>query len=348
VGGVTDAPIAAIDEQALSAFLTPILPLAACGLVVDPFPAGHSNLTFMLRCGGESYVLRRPPVGPLPPTAHDVLREYRVLSGLATTSARIPRPVLACEDERVIGAPFYVMECVDGTVLREDVPAGLENHEDRQRIGREMVDALVELHAVDWRSTGLVMLAPPSGYLERQVRRWQSQWGHNKTRELPDLDAVGKWIKRNMPASSHAGIVHGDYKLDNVIFDLGPPVRAKAIVDWEMAALGDPLADVGYLTALWAEPGNALDGIRRLGGASSEPGFSSRRDLIERYSRASHRDVDSLNWYQVFALWKLAIILEGGYRRYLAGTTTDRFFSPLRHDVPQLAACARASTVRED
>jgi aminoglycoside phosphotransferase (APT) family kinase protein len=331
-----------IDEAALWAFLRPHLPEreADGNLAVGRINEGHSNLTFALDAGGTQYVLRRPPLGSLAPTAHDVLREHRFLVHLHAAGAPVPRPVVACDDAAVIGAPFYVMDHVEGTVVRDSLPDELADPSARLAVSAAMIDTLVEIHALDWKSTGLAELARPTNYVERQIHRWRSQWDHNQTREIPDVTSLAAWFSANLPKSPAATIVHGDYKLDNVIFDLSGP-KAVAVVDWEMATIGDPLADLGYLTALWAEPGEAVVGHLRLGGATSSPGFMSRRELVERYAAASGRNVEQLRWYQAFALWKLAVLLEGSYKRFLAGTTDDAYFLTLEEGVPELVARAK-------
>ncbi len=302
---------------------------------------GHSNLTYAVRCGEDRYVLRRPPLGPLPPSAHDVLREYRVLSLLEGRGARTPRPVLSCADPDVIGAPFYLMEHVDGVVLRDRLPAGMDTEEGSAKVSEELVAALVELHDVDWQAAGFDQIAPQTGYLERQVRLWGRQWEHNRTRALPAVEEIGGWLERERPAESAVTVVHGDYKIDNVIFDLvdGRP-RAQAIVDWEMATLGDPLADVGFLTAVWSEPGEDPDLLLGLSEVTGQLAFGSRAALAERYASRTGREISNLRWYQALALWKLAILLEGSYKRHLAGTTDDGWFEGLEQGVPTILARA--------
>jgi aminoglycoside phosphotransferase (APT) family kinase protein len=339
-GPVGDAS-ALVDPEALSRYLDDRLP-GDGGFEVERHRAGHSNETFFVGRSGQRWVLRRPPAGTFLPTAHDVMREYRVLSALADRPVRAPRPVLACEDESVIGAPFYLMEEVSGTVVRDQLPPFIDEGRDaeRQAVGEELIDALVELHAVDWREAGLEGWGKPTGYLERQVRRWTGQLtlATRLSRPLPDLFEVGEWLAERIPASPPSTIVHGDYKLDNVVLSPDGPVRLRAILDWEMSTIGDPLADLGYLLSFWREPDDPPDPVlieqvelTRL------RGFSTREDLVGRYSERSGRHVGDLSWYQVLATWKLAILLEGSYARYLAGVTDDPFFAELERGVPALA-----------
>ena len=313
-------------------------------LEVERLGEGHSNITFLVTRGADRWVLRRPPRPPLPPTAHDVLREYRVLSALAGAEVRTPKPVMACKDVEVIGAPFYLMELVEGAVVRHALPAELDNPAERRRIAEELVDALVELHAVDWRACGLEDFGKPTGYVERQVRRWTGQWEQNRTRELSAIEQVGGWLAANVPDSPAATIVHGDYKLDNVILAPGAPARVAAIFDWEMATIGDPLADVGYMAATYVERDDPNEGLLGISRTTRAEGFPSRAELIARYEARSGRSMGNLPWYQALALWKLAILLEGSYKRLLAGTTDDPFFELLDEGVPLLAEQALAVT----
>ena len=226
--------------------------LGAGDVEVQPVGEGHSNVTYALRREGANVVLRRPPRGPLPPSAHDVLREARVLSALAGR-ARVPAVLAVCDDESVIGAPFYVMERVEGHVITSSVPSVLDSPDDRRRIGEELVDALVEVHAVDWRDAGLEGFGKPTGYLERQLRRFLGLWEHNRTRDIPAVESVGEWLKAHLPESGPATVVHGDYRLGNTMMAPDAPARLLAIFDWEMATIGDPLADVGYLCMMWPQ-----------------------------------------------------------------------------------------------
>ncbi len=302
-------------------------------LSAAPVGEGHSNVTFALSGG---VILRRPPRGPLPPSAHDVLREARLLAALEATPVRTPKLLAVCEDATVIGAPFYVMQQVDGIAITDRLPAALDNEQERGRIAERLIDALAELHAVDWRATGLGQLGRPSGYLERQLRRFSGLWEHNRTRELPAVEEVGRWLTANMPSSPSATIVHGDYRLGNTIFATAAPARLNAILDWEMATIGDPLADLGYLMIHWHEHGDALGGFN-LQTVTALPGFPSRRQMIARYEQRSGRSMQALDWYVTLALWKGVVFMEGNYRRALQGTTDDPYLKSFGDAVAQLA-----------
>lgn len=306
-------------------------------LAVERASAGHSNVTFFLEGDGRRMVLRRPPRGPFQPSAHDVLREYRILAALDGFDVRTPKVLAACSDEEVIGAPFYVMERVDGIVVDGVTPPPLDNPADRARIGEELVDTLLELHRVPWRdSEDLSRIGRADGYLGRQVRLWSEQWERQRTREVELIDAVGDELRGAIPDSAAATLVHGDYKLDNVAFSPASPARLVSVLDWEMATIGDPLADLGFLTATWLQ-GEDPERLLGLSRATAEAGYPARGALTERYVAGSDLAVDGLAWYQALALWKLAILLEGSYRRFKAGTTDDQFFARLEAGVPDLA-----------
>ena len=300
---------------------------------------GHSNVTYLVRRGGERFVLRRPPRPPLPPSAHDVLREARLLRALADTPARVPRVLAVCDDESVLGVPFYVMEEVSGTVITDAVPPALDSPAERARIADELVDALVEIHAVDWQAAGLEGFGKPSGYLERQLRRFSGLWEHNKTRELAVVAEVGEWLAANLPESPPATIVHGDYRLGNVMVADDPPGRLVAVFDWELATIGDPLADLGYLTVTWGDTGDTM--FSALSAVTRQPGFPTRDQLVARYEERSGRSMQALHWYQALALWKAAVFMEGNYKRFLAGGSDDSFMAVFDEGVPALAEKAR-------
>ncbi len=306
---------------------------------------GHSNVTYLLRQGGvERLVLRRPPRPPLPPSAHDVLREARLLSAVQDTELRVPPVVAVCADESVLGVPFYVMERVEGTVITSTVPEALDTPAERGRIGEQLVDALVEMHSVDWRACGLEGFGKPTGYLERQLRRFGGLWEHNKTRELPVVAEVGDWLAQNIPESPAATIVHGDYRLGNTMFAHDAPAELVAIFDWEMATIGDPLADLGYLTATWARPDELRETMFDRFSVTHAEGFLSRDELVARYEERTGRPASDLRWYQALALWKAAVFMEGNYKRSLAGTTDDPWLKTFDEGVPQLADAARQLT----
>ena len=304
-------------------------------LEAEPVGDGHSNVTYLVHRNGGSWVLRRPPRPPLPPSAHDVLREARLLSAVQDADVRTPRVLATCDDAAVIGAPFYVMERMQGHVLSDAVPPALAA--DHARIGAELVDALAELHAVDWRACGLEGYGKPTGYLERQLRRFGGLWELSRTRELPVMDRVTEWLAAHRPESAEATIVHGDYRLGNTMFAPSAPARLVAIFDWELATIGDPLADLGYLAATWAEPGDDEDTFFGLGAVTMLPGFPSRAELVARYEERTGRSLPEVRWYATLALWKSAVFLEGSYKRRLAGTTEDAFFDRLEAGVPAIA-----------
>jgi aminoglycoside phosphotransferase (APT) family kinase protein len=303
---------------------------------------GHSNFTFLVSRGDARVVLRRPPRPPLPPSAHDVLREARLLRALEATDARVPRVLAVGEDESVLGVPFYVMEEMRGSVVTSDVPPALDTVEGRRKLCEELVDALVEVHAVDWRACGLEGYGKPTGYLERQVRRFTGLWDYNKTREVPVVEEVRDWLADNLPESPGSTIVHGDYRLGNVMVANDPPARLVAIFDWELSTIGDPLADVGYLTVTWAQSDDPADNtFARLSAATRKPGFMTRAELTARYEEQSGRSVSALNWYQALAMWKAAVFMEGNFKRYTLGASDDPYLALFDEGVPALAEKAR-------
>jgi aminoglycoside phosphotransferase (APT) family kinase protein len=330
-----------IIRSSLEAYLAERLPGGGGSIELERIGEGHSNITYLVTRGEERFVLRRPPRPPLPPSAHDVLREWRLLDAIKDTAARVPRTLLACDDDSVIGAPFYVMEYCVGTVITAEIPRGLDNPDERRRIGLDLVDALAEVHAVDWRACGLEGYGRPTGYLERQLRRFNGLWEHNKTRELPRVQELADWLGTNMPESPPATIVHGDYRLGNTMVADDPPGRIIAIFDWELSTIGDPLADVGYLTITWAEESDPeTTSFSSLSAATRRSGFPTRDELIAHYTERTGRSMSDLRWYQTLALWKAAVFMEGNYKRSLAGTTDDPYLALFDEGVPMLAEAA--------
>ncbi|MEX0992763.1 MAG: phosphotransferase family protein [Solirubrobacterales bacterium] len=331
-----------VITDTLASYLSEQLPGDDAPLGFERIGDGHSNITYLVTRGSDRFVLRRPPRPPLPPSAHDVLREWRLLDSIKDTPARVPRPLLACPDESVIGAPFYVMEYLEGSVITTDIPDALDNPQQRLGIGFELVDSLAEVHTVDWLACGLEGYGKPTGYLERQLRRFSGLWEHNKTRELPVLEQVTGWLRENMPQSGSATIVHGDYRLGNTMFAPEAPAKLIAIFDWELSTIGDPLADLGYMTTLWQQAGDPENELTALGAATRREGFPTREQLIARYEEKTGRSMTNFAWYQTLALWKSAVFLEGNYKRLLAGTTDDQWYKLLEFGVPGLAERAWA------
>jgi aminoglycoside phosphotransferase (APT) family kinase protein len=328
-------PLLVIDP--LTEFLSAHGLDAPSGLSAAPIGDGHSNVTFMLSTG---VVLRRPPRGPLPPSAHDVLREARLLRALEGTAVRVPRVLAVCEDLEVIGAPFYVMERVIGDVITDSVPEPLDDPAGRAQIADQLVDALVELHAADWMAAGLEGFGKPTGYLERQLRRFTGLWEHNRTREVPEVEEIGGWLAANLPDSPPATVVHGDYRLGNTMFASEQPARLIAIFDWEMATIGDPLADLGYMVMHWTQPDDP-DSKFNLHTVTRLPGFPTREQLITRYEERSGRSMHALNWYVTLALWKAVVFMEGNYKRALSGSTDDPYLKAFGDGVIEIAQRAR-------
>jgi aminoglycoside phosphotransferase (APT) family kinase protein len=308
-----------MSETALAHFLDVALG-AVRPITVTPMVGGGSCEIFGVDRGADRWVLRRAPRHASSATAHDVLREFRILDAIKDQSVRIPRPILSCDDPAVFGAPFYLMERIDGLPVRSCLPAAWAGSpETHGRALEELIDALVSIHAVDWQAGGLAGMAPRADYLARQTRRWLDQLLSYGGRELPAAIDVGQWLDRHRPPDQAPALCHGDYKLDNVLFGPEPPPRLLAVVDWEMAAIGDPLIDLAW--ALIFHPGP--EGTMPLG-RGKEPVFvlesvPDRRRLIERYSESSGRDTASIGWYDVFARWKLAVVLEGSYAKFLRG-----------------------------
>ena len=304
----------------------------------SPIGEGHSNVTYLIEREGAQIVLRRPPRGPLPPSAHDVLREARLLRALENTQVRVPRVLATCADESLIGSPFYLMERVQGEPIVFTLPEALANPAERQRIAEELVDALVEIHAVDWRAAGLEGFGKPTGYLERQLRRFSGLWEINKTREIGAVERVGAWLQQNLPSSEATTIVHGDYRLGNTMFTTEAPARLTAVLDWEMATIGDPLADLGYTCMVWGQADDPPGGIRdSLGAVTKAEGFPTRAQLIERYEERSGRSMSDLRWYVTLAVWKMTVFMEGNYKRALAGATDDPYLKHFGEGVLALA-----------
>jgi len=335
------------DYQAMQTYLHTHVPHAEGDLEVWQFGGGHANLTYLLRMGQQEWVMRRPPLGPTLPTAHDMRREFRVLSALATTDVPVPRPVGFCEDLSVIGVPFYLMERRRGVVIRDTIPPDIGNDLARRRqVCEAAVDTMAALHAVDWQAVGLQDFGRPTGYLERQLRRWAEQWERARTRRVPTLERVLEWLRQHVPASPRASIVHGDYKLDNLMLDVQPPVRVVAILDWEMSTLGDPLSDLGWLLAQWPQVGDSATRQSVWWAVTAEPGFLRRHELVARYEERTGQRATAIDFYEILGLYKNAVIIEGIYARFVAGQTRDARFAEFGAKVETYADIALALTQR--
>jgi aminoglycoside phosphotransferase (APT) family kinase protein len=298
---------------------------------------GKSNLTYRLTDGTHNWVLRRPPLGHVLATAHDMTREYRVMSALAPTPVPVPAMVTLCEDASVIGAPFYVMEYVEGSILRRT--SETDKLDDRQRttLAHRLIDTLADLHEVDPADVGLGDFGHPDGFLERQVRRWTQQLERSRSRDMPGFDDLAEKLATGVPASQRASVVHGDYRLDNVL--VGPDQQIMAVLDWEMATLGDPLCDLGLLP-VYATPVPGVAGIVS-DGMGPHNGFPSIESLIQRYADRSGLDVSHLSWYTALGYYKLAVICEGIYYRYATGQTVGSGFDQIGSIVEPLVTAGR-------
>jgi aminoglycoside phosphotransferase (APT) family kinase protein len=296
-------------------------------LEVEQFPAGHSNLTYLLRAGSWEAVLRRPPLGPVAPRAHDMVREHHLLARLHPVFPLAPRPFAVCEDAALIGAPFYVMERRHGRVLDQELPPGWRpDPRLHQAITESLVQVLVELHAVDWQAAGLGDIGHPAGYLERQVSGWIERYRRARTEELAEIDPLAAWLMEKLPPSPPATVIHNDYKLNNVLLDPSDPSRLTAVLDWEMATVGDPLSDVASLLVYWTAPGEA-DLMGGLTSVTAEAGFPPRHELADLYARASGRDLSGLDYYVAFAYFKVGVICQQIYFRWHNGQTRDERFA---------------------
>jgi len=333
---------AGIDYEGVSRYFAQNIPGGDVPLTISLISGGRSNLTYKVSSPQHDWVLRRPPLGHVLPTAHDMSREYKVIAGLAGTGVPVPRAVTICDDLSFNGAPFYVMDYVEGVIIAEDLPANYATtEEERRALSLGLVETLVKLHAVDYEAVGLGDFGRPAGYLERQVRRWHEQWERSVTRPLPVIDELIRRLRNSIPESPAPTIVHGDYRLGNMMMDPAKPGRVVAILDWEMATLGDPLSDLGYTLMYWTEPGDT-PGSAPGSAATAKPGFLSRDELTQTYAKLSGRNVEHVDFYQVLAGYKLAVIIEGIHARFLQGQTVGEGFEGYGERAEKLAYWALA------
>jgi len=317
------------DEKTVESYLRERLDdLPGGDLRVRQFPSGASNLTFLLEIADWKGVLRRPPLGPIPPKAHDMGRESGILAKLNAAYPLAPKPHFFCDDEDVIGAPFYVMEHRDGVVINEKFPNSVEPDEELCRgISETVVDTLVELHAVETEKAGLGDLGRPEGFLERQTHGWIQRYDKAKTDEIEEVEPLTDWLAANVPESPAPTVIHNDYKLNNLVLDPGDLTQVQAVLDWEMATVGDPLFDLAVSLTYWIEPGDPEDLKKVMPTVTDTPGFLTRKQLIDRYAEQSGRDLSEMHWHLVFGYFKLAGILQQIYARYAKGQTKDERFA---------------------
>ena len=313
-----------LDAAIVGRYLEGRIPGASGAPEIWQFPGGHANLTYLLRYPGAEYVLRRPPHGDLAPGAHDMGREYRVLSVLYAGFPPAPRAHVYCQDRDVIGAPFFVMERRRGVVVRRDVPeifGGGREPAKTRKLSEVLIDTLADFHAVDYRAVGLETLGKPDGFLARQVKGWTGRWLRAKTKDVPHADAVVRWLEERMPPAPAASLVHNDWRLDNMAVAEDDPGRAVAVYDWDMCTLGDPLTDLGTLLSSWNEPGEPYEFLSPM--PSRSPGFMTRAEAVARYGERSGRDVSAMPYYHVFGLFKMAVVVQQLYYRFHLGQTQD-------------------------
>ncbi len=317
---------------------------------IEQFPGGHSNLTYLIRYDDQEFVLRRPPVGPVAPTAHDMPREYKLLSVVHPHFPLAPKPILLCEDPTIIGVPFYLMERRRGFIVRSGVsPEISENLAWRRQVSEAVVDTLAALHAIDIYSAGIVSIGKPEGFVARQVRGWADRWERSKTGELAEMEEVISWLRERVPPDAgadaqRATLVHNDFKLDNLMFDKQEPARLVAVLDWEMCTVGDPLIDLGLALGYWTMLGGDRQGSLRA--VTNGPGWMTREEIIARYETKTGRNLTHIVFYETFARFKVAVVIQQIYFRYVQGQTHDERFRDFDVFVRELVSEALALAQR--
>lgn len=334
-----------LDEEKLGKYLRAHLPeelTANQAMTLEQFSGGHSNLTYQVTFGAHEFVLRRPPVGPVAPTAHDMPREYRMLAALNPVFPLAPKPYVLCEDAAIIGVPFYLMERRKGIIVRREIPPEIgADLSLRRRVSESLVDTLADLHAVEIEKNNLSHLGKPAGFVARQVKGWADRWKRANTSDIPAFDKTVEWLRANMPAESgRPSLLHNDYKLDNVMLDANDPTRIVAVLDWEMSALGDPLVDLGLLLCYWPQNGDSEARRESISSVTSMPGWLSRREIVERYATRTGNDLSNIAFYETLALFKLTVVCQQIYYRYHVGQTRDERFVDFGKRVVGLAEAA--------
>ncbi|MCH6264639.1 phosphotransferase family protein [Neobacillus citreus] len=309
------------------------------------FSAGYSNLTYFITIGKWQAVLRRPPFGAIPPKAHDMKREFDVLEKLNRVFPMAPKPYLYCEDSEIMERHFYVMEKKEGVVLDDSLPDAFKNREDTGLlVSHAVVDTLVQLHAVDYEAAGLQNFGYPDGYLSRQVHGWIKRFHNSKTDDIPSVDTLEKWLIDNIPPSPAPTIVHNDFKLNNMMFSSNNPGEVVGVFDWELSTIGDPLTDLASAIAYWTQPDEENSGLTSV---TTNPGFLSRKEMLERYAQKSGRDISNIDYYLTFAFYKIAVILQQLYYRWSIGEAPDERFGKLDTGIKNLLNMAAKAQRKE-
>jgi aminoglycoside phosphotransferase (APT) family kinase protein len=319
-----------LDLAAVGKYLKSALPELAGETVIEQFPSGHSNLTYLIKVGGRDLVLRRPPFGSKVKSAHDMGREFKILSAIHPVYPPAPRPLVYCEDESVIGGKFYVMERIPGVILRRSLPEGMEFGPDiALRLSRSLIKNLATIHAIDYEAVGLGQIAKVEGFLARQVNGWSDRYYGSQTDDVPGVDRVTGWLKANVPVSPPATLIHNDYKFDNIVLDPADITRIIGVLDWEMSTIGDPLMDLGVALGYWVQADDPPEVRLAAFGPTAYPGSPTRQQLADYYAELTGRDVSNLHYYLCFASFKLAVILQQIYYRFAKGLTRDERFAPM-------------------
>lgn len=329
------------DESKLADFLYGKILGSTGQLSVRQFGGGAANLTYLLDYETHQYVLRRPPLGPVAKSAHDMSREFKVLSVLHQAFPYAPKAFLYCEDPTVIGADFFVMERKQGVVVRRSIPdVYIDIPDAAQHMSKALVDTLADFHAVDYEAIGLSNLGQPQGFIGRQIEGWYKRWTKAQTHDLQEMDAIYGWLKANQPQTTQCSLIHNDYKLDNIMLDPGDPSKVVAVFDWDMCTLGDPLNDLGAMLTYWTEPTDPPYMQATAMMPVGDLGFLTRKELINRYAEKSGRDVHSINFYHVLGLFRLTVIIAQIYIRYKRGQTQDERFAAMEFMIPMIAKAA--------
>ena len=326
-----------LDVARLEPYLRRQFPNDVGEFLVHQFPSGHSNLTYSLSLGARELVLRRPPFGSKVKSAHDMSREFRVLSKLHSAYAPAPEALLYCDDQSVIGAPFYVMNPIHGVIIRRDVPRGLDlSAEKARRLSESFIDNLIRLHRVDYAAVGLSNLGKPEGYLERQVRGWTERYHGSKTHDYPEVEKITAWMQEHRPSTSGVSLIHNDYKYDNVVLDSTDITAIVGVLDWEMCTIGDPLTDLGTTLAYWVDAADPEELQKNRWGPTNVPGSLTRADIVQTYAQKTGADPSQIAFYLAFARFKLAVIVQQIYYRYHQGLTRDERFASMPSTIQML------------